>query len=70
VQSSFIIDNKKITDPIEIANHFCEFFTNIGPNLVKMMPPSTSSLSGSFINSIFLQPTTEHEISEICAQGL
>ena len=56
---------------MEKANHFCEFFTNIGPNLAKMIPSSTSSfrsfLSGSFINSIFLEPTTEHEISEICA---
>ena len=71
VQSSFIIHNKEITDPMETADHFCEFFTNIGPNLAKMIPPSTSSfrsfLSGSFINSIFLEPTTEHEISEICA---
>ena len=71
MQSSFIIDNKEITDPVEIANHFCEFFTNIGPNLAKMSPSSTSSirsfLSGSFINSIFLGPTAEHEISEICA---
>ena len=36
-----------------------------------MIPSSTSSfrsfLSGSFINSIFLEPTTELEISEICA---
>ena len=68
MQSSFIVDNTKITDPMEIANHFCEFFTNIGPNLMKMIPPSTSSLSGSFINSIFLEPTTEHQISEICTR--
>ena len=71
VQSSFIIDNKEITDPMEIANHFCDFFTNIGPNLAKMIPSSNSSfrsfLSGSFINSIFLEPTTEHEIYDICA---
>ena len=57
---SFFIDDKEITDPMEIANHFCEFFTNIGPNLAKMIPSSTSSfrsfLSGSFINSIFLEP--------------
>ena len=56
---------------MEIANHFCEFFANIGPSLAKMIPPSTSSfrsfLSGSFLNSIFLEPITEHEISEICA---
>ena len=68
VQSSI---TKEITDPMEMANHFCECFTNIGPNLAKMIPSSTSSfrsfLSGSFINSIFLVPTTEHEISEICA---
>ena len=48
-----------------------EFFTNIGPDLAKMIPSSTSSfrsfLSGSFINSFFLEPTTELEISEICA---
>ena len=61
VQSSFVIDNKEITDPMEIANHSCEFFTNIGPNLAKMIPSSTSSFR-SFINSIFLEPTTEHEI--------
>ena len=70
VQSSFII-LLLITDPMEIANHFCEFFTNIGPNLAKMIPSSTSSfrsfLSGGFINSIFLEPSTELEISEICA---
>ena len=77
VQSSFIIDNKEITDPMEIANHFCEFFTSIGPNLAKMIPSSTSSfrsfLSGSFINSIFLEPTTELEILkfvQVSAQGL
>ena len=71
VQSSFIIDNKEITDPMEIGNHFCEFFTNIGPNLARMIPSSTSSfrsfLSGSFINTIFLEPTAERKISEICA---
>ena len=34
VQCSFIIHNKEITDPMEIADHFCEFFTNIWPNLL------------------------------------
>ena len=70
MQSYFFFDNKEITNPMEIANHFCEFFTNIGPNLAKMIPSSTSSfrsfLYGNFINSIFLEPTTESEISEIC----
>ena len=48
MQSSFFIDNKEITDPMEIANHFCEFFTNIGPNLAKMIPSSTSSFRSFF----------------------
>ena len=62
VQSSFIIDNKEITDSIKITNHFWEFFTNIWPSLAKMIPSSTSSfrsfLSGSVINSISLEAIT------------
>ena len=31
--STFKIDNHEISNPKEIANCFCEYFTNIGPNL-------------------------------------
>ena len=31
--STFKIDNREISNPKEIANRFCEYFTNIGPNL-------------------------------------
>ena len=31
--STFKIDNLEISNPKEIANRFCENFTNIGPNL-------------------------------------
>ena len=31
--STFKIDNREISNPKEIANRFCEYFTNIGFNL-------------------------------------
>ena len=40
--SSFKVDdNTEISEPVEIANRFCDYFTNIGPNLAKKI--STSS---------------------------
>ena len=30
----------KLTNSETIADHFCEYFTNIGRNLVKSMPPA------------------------------
>ena len=70
-ESIFLVDPKNLSTHICVpTSFFCEFFTNIGPNLA-MIPSSTSSfrsfLSGSFIKSIFLEPTNELEISEICA---
>ena len=35
--------NKTITDAIEIANSFNEYFANIGPNLSKKIDPSVNS---------------------------
>ena len=58
LQTTFNNDNREISDPIEIADHFCEYFTNIGPNLASSIPPSSCSyrsfLSGTYMNSIFL----------------
>ena len=31
--STFKIDNREISNPEEIPNRICEYFTNIGPNL-------------------------------------
>ena len=33
--SAFKADNLEISDPEEIANRFCNYFTNIGPNLAE-----------------------------------
>lgn len=68
---TFSQNNQNISDPLEIANNFCEHFTNIGPNLASRIPNSTRSfqsyLHGNFSNSLFLHPSTEHEILEICS---
>lgn len=58
-----------ISNPKAIADRFCDYFTNIGPNLAKTIPTGASSfhsyLGGNFMNSLFLEPTTEQEIYKI-----
>ena len=68
--SVFRADSHEISDPKEIANFFCKYFTNIGPNLASKIPASENSHSSflppKLLNSIFLEVTTEEEIIEIC----
>ena len=65
--SNFTVDNQNISDPVGIANYFCDYFTNIGPNLAKTIPITSNSyksfLTGNFVDSIFLDLTTEPEIN-------
>ena len=69
--TTFNVDDKEISDPTQIVDHFCAYFTNIGPNLANSIPPCLTShrsfLSGAFMNLLYLQPTTEQEIIDICA---
>ena len=70
--SSFKLDEiTEISDPVEIANRFCNYFSNIGPNLAKNIQSSPNShrnfLSGHFPNSIFLKLATKSEIIEIAS---
>ena len=64
--SVFRADSHEISDPKEIANLFCKYFTNIGPNLASKIPASENSHSSflppKLLNSIFLEVTTEEEI--------
>ena len=56
--SFFKSNEEEIFNPTHKANHFCEYFTNIGPDLAKSIPASDKShrsfLDWSFINSFFL----------------
>ena len=68
--SIFRTDSQEISDPIEIANQFCKYFTNIGPSLASKIPVSEKShnsfLSPKLVNSLFLETANELEIVEIC----
>ena len=68
---TFNYGNKILTDPLEIANSFCEYFTNVGgPNLAKKIPdvntPFSTFLSNHIKDSIFLNPTNVTELTNIC----
>ena len=68
--SVFRADSHEIANPKEIANLFCKYFTNIGPNLASKIPASEKSHSSflppKLVNSIFLEVASEEEIIEIC----
>ena len=42
-------DNGEISDPLEIANRFCHFFSNIGSNLAKKIPSTPSWSPESYL---------------------
>ena len=69
VNTVFRSEDLEISDPLEVANRFCNYFSSIGPNLAKaiQLPPCSHKdfLSGSFQESIFLNPTTKGEIITI-----
>ena len=61
--------NNNIEDPKEIANVFNSYFSTIGENLAKNIPSSNKHFS-SFLgqpnpNSIYFNPTTKYEITDI-----
>ena len=71
--SIFKVGDQEISDPMEIANRFCHYFSNIGPNLAKRIQSSTSHkdfLSGDFSQSMFLDLATQEEIVDITCKFL
>ena len=64
-------EGKTITDREEIADKFCKYFTNIGPNLAGTIRDVNCSVS-SFISDvnpppITLKPITAGELESICS---
>ena len=68
--SSFLANNRDVSDPSLIAEQFCKYFSSVGSNLAKDIPLSSYShlsfLSGSYANSIFISMATEQEVLDIC----
>ena len=54
----------KLSDPAAIANHFNEYFCNVGPNIASSItkPVSARSEVRSISQSIVLEPTTKYEV--------
>ena len=66
--SEFIIDEVKTTGKDVICNKFCDFFSNIGPDLANKIPLPINKFDyylnkkEPLLNSMYFEPTTEIEI--------
>ena len=62
-------NGKMSDDSHTIANSFNDYFVNVGPNLDNKLPQCETHynkfMKKSFPNTMFLYPTTEHEIIDI-----
>ena len=71
--STFRVADREISDPVEIANGFCDYFTNLGPSLAGKIPtsnkPFSSFLKSDVVNSVFFPSTYQQEIVEICPRA-
>jgi hypothetical protein len=60
IPSTFVIDHQECSDPYAIANQFSDYFSNIGLNLIKMIPNASFSHisfpTGNYPNNMFLEP--------------
>lgn len=69
VTNYFYVNNELTKDKNTIANSFNNFFANVGQNLAKSIPASSTSpltyLKGDFANSIFLKDIDKMELKDI-----
>ena len=61
--SVFKSGNQELSDPAQIAEQFCKYFTNIGPSLANNIPVSQTSyrsfLSRNFVNSLVFEEISD-----------
>ena len=67
------IEGNITSDKQKIVNEFNEYFTNIGPNLAKLIPNLANKTVNDFLpqrnwKSIFMAPTELHEVKQIIKQ--
>ena len=67
--SSLIVYNETITNIPQMAEHFNQYFTSIGKNLQKNIPPSKRHFSDYLKDpkqsSFSIQPTTADKVKDI-----
>ena len=73
MSDSFVINGSIVSDSQQIADGLNDFFVNIGPNLASKIPFTPKNVSDfltsvpSPMNSLFLTPTDEEEVVDICS---
>ena len=64
----------KTTNSKDIANHFCDFFTNVGPTYANAIPKSKNTFQSYMKNrssqTLFLSPTDANEIKKTIYSSL
>ena len=69
VTDEFLINGQMTTDPYDISNGFCKYFSNVGADLAKKLPTTNinpnSYLKSSQQNSFFISPTDAQEIIRV-----
>lgn len=69
ISDNFKSNGTSITDPIQISNEFCKYFTNIGSHYASAIPDPVKHFSEHMKNrvnsSVFLAPTDPNEILKI-----
>jgi hypothetical protein len=67
--SSINVNDQSINNPLLIAEHYNDFFVNIGPTLADKIPNCNSTFHDFFDNpnphSVFFNPITENELLSI-----
>ena len=67
--SSFLTEGRTVMNPKEIADSFCKYFSNLGPNLAKALPVVNYSfrlfLSDFYYTLITLRPIDVNELEDI-----
>ena len=69
ISDTFKVEGTQITNPNTIAEAFCKYFTNVGPDFASNIPKSKSSPTHYLQNcnqaSFFIAPSDPYEISKI-----
>jgi len=70
---TFIHNDKHISDPKQISNDFCSYFSKVGENFANAIPPATNAYNTYLKNtkipkSFYLSPTDPYEVDKILTE--
>ncbi len=69
ISDIFVVNGKNITNPMDISNGFCSYFTNVGHDFAAKIPTSKNSpmsyMRDNFMQSFFFEPVDVEEITNI-----